>query len=228
MRLHPQPRRVLDVEAAERLDSAFQADIAGRPLSYALDSYRTRLDGLLREAVEPLSVACGAGCDTCCHQPLLVSFVELGTLFFSDEARFGSAEFRRGLRAATRALGRWKAAPGRPGAVGIAERQFSDRGACVLLGDDGRCTVYDARPFLCRNAVALTRCTWTDFQPFGFGDLAAFARRLRGRIHERYELSRFDRGGVRVATAAFYLPEGLAWFADQLPRDELRSEFCAP
>jgi hypothetical protein len=225
MRLHPPSRAPLDVAAAERLDADFRAEIEGLPLSAALVRYHARMDGLLAAAHAGAPLACGPGCDTCCHQPLLVSFLELGAIFFSDEARFGSPAFREVLRAAVRALGDWKRDAGASGAVGVAQRQFAAHGACVLLGAEGRCTAYEVRPFLCRNAVSGTRCSWSDLSSYGFGDLAALARRLRHRMFEHAGLGRFDRDGVKLGTAAFYLPEGLAWFADRAPRDALRPLF---
>lgn len=226
MRLHPGERTPLDVAAAEREDAALRAAIVTLPLGGAIARYHARMDALLAEALAGDELACGPGCGTCCHQPLLVSFLELGTLYFSDEPRFGSPAFRGRLREATAALGRWRAAAGAEGAVGLARRQFAAQGACVLLGDDERCTAYEARPFLCRNAVADVRCSFDLLASRGFGDLAALARRLRQRLVEAYALDRFDRGRVHVATAVFYLPEGLAWFADHAPKDELRPLFA--
>ncbi len=224
----PTERAPIDVVRAEREDQALRHEIAGRPLFDALARYHARMDALVAEALGGAAIACGPGCATCCHQPLLVSFLELAAIFFSDERRFGSPEFRRALSQSNRALARWKKEAGAEGAVGVARRQFASRAPCVLLGEGGRCTAYAVRPFLCRNAVADAVCTFASLGSYGFGDLAALARRLRQRLVETYALERFDRPPVRVATAVFHLPEGLAWFADHAPRGELRATFARP
>ncbi len=74
------------------------------------------------------AITCRAGCDACCHAHLSVSPVE-------------AAAIREWLR-------------GRP-SVGdelVARRAARDSAdpRCVMLGDDGACAVYAARPLVCR------------------------------------------------------------------------------
>jgi hypothetical protein len=70
--------------------------------------------------------ACRAGCEACCHVELTVSQTEA-----------------RRVRAALEALD----APTR---TEIAARAHAHTGRCVMLDDEGRCSVYASRPLVCR------------------------------------------------------------------------------
>lgn len=74
---------------------------------------------------------CRAGCTGCCQVQLTVSPVEASAI--RDHLASLPAEPRAAL--ATRAASR---RPDRPDAP------------CVMLGDDGRCAIYPARPLICR------------------------------------------------------------------------------
>ena len=120
----------------------------------ALDHYRSllrRVDefaaGVFREYGR--SMACSPGCDSCCTLET-VNAIEAWVLL-SHAASLGSAE-----RNAIRRL----AADG-PG----------ERGECVLLSN-GLCTVYDARPIICRTHGLPVYVDGTvDFCPGNFHDV---------------------------------------------------------
>ncbi len=73
-------------------------------------------------------MACRAGCDLCCKTQLSVTTLEAAVL--REGLLAASDELKQRLRA------RLSSPP--------AER-------CLLLGDDGRCQAYDARPLVCRS-----------------------------------------------------------------------------
>lgn len=77
---------------------------------------------------------CGTGCSDCCHVRLTVTGVEAQAI--RDELATWSAERRAALAAQA------AAAP-------------EDR--CAALDDSGRCTIYAARPIVCRSHGAPVR-----------------------------------------------------------------------
>jgi Fe-S-cluster containining protein len=103
------------------------------------DAARRRLRAhfrLVDEGVAPVvaryreHVQCRAGCSDCCHQTFRISEIE-GELL------------REALDAAPPAV--------RDDIVARADGWREDvRTACPVLGDDGRCRLYDARPRICR------------------------------------------------------------------------------
>jgi uncharacterized protein len=80
-------------------------------------------------------LACGAGCSSCCRAWLGVSGVE------ADELRGALARLSPAERERVRARG-------------VAELRREASGAsepcCALLDEHGRCSVYEARPLVCR------------------------------------------------------------------------------
>lgn len=110
---------------------------------------------------------CKAGCDYCCHQHVHLSAAEA---FFLAEAveRSPQAEaLKARVRETADKLRRWDAA-----------KRFKKRVPCPMLGDDGLCSVYEARPFICRgnNSTSRTACA-TGFQA---GDPGFSAPAVRG------------------------------------------------
>jgi Fe-S-cluster containining protein len=102
------------------------------PLDEHLVSLRARVDQHFAQAVArtPTQFACRAGCDACCHQRFSVFEVE-------------AAPIRNALARIEREDPE-------------ARRRIRERGldpnerACALL-IDGRCTVYEQRPLICRS-----------------------------------------------------------------------------
>jgi len=210
-------RAPVDAPFARAVEDRFVAQLQGKTLVEGLALYHRMTGDLLSGALGDQRVACASGCSTCCHQPLYVSFVELAGLVLSDEGRFFGAPFGPALKASTDRIASWRKA-GADSPKALAHAQFAARSPCVLLGPDGACTSYEARPFLCRNAWSDTTCTFDVFTPGGFGDLASVARLLRSALHREYRLDRFDDARIKTATAHFLLPEGLAWIRKDVKR----------
>lgn len=128
--------KIRSVEEAKRLtlppipDSFFDA---GRELQRRAASSNMSRHAVLRgifelvdrvvDLIDPYTV-CSAGCSACCHIPVGISELEASYI-----ERNTGRSMRRGVRSS-----------GVPATVG----------ACPLLADDGRCSVYASRPFACR------------------------------------------------------------------------------
>ncbi|MDB4985567.1 MAG: hypothetical protein JWN04_745 [Myxococcaceae bacterium] len=101
-------------------------------------------------------LTCSAGCSSCCHAWLSVSAVE------ADELRAGLAALSADERARVRTRGQGELA---------REAQGEAEPRCALLDGDGRCTVYEHRPLVCRTQGHALR------YPSGFVPAAAIARK---------------------------------------------------
>lgn len=107
----------------------------------------------------PGVIPCGAGCTACCHGPFDVTIADaelLGEALgeMSEGERSEVTGRAAALVARMRALATDWAAPYDVAALG--EERF-DRVAdvlsaepCPLLGEDGRCRIYERRPMVCR------------------------------------------------------------------------------
>ena len=219
-----QARPPIDAAFAEDVERRFLVELPGKTLLEALEAYRAVLEPLVSGALGTTAVACAAGCATCCHQPIYVSFVELAALVLSDEARFFGTAFGEALRGAGRRLVPLRQKAGDDPRA-LAEAWFAAKEPCLLLGADGRCTAHAARPFLCRNLFSDLQCTPDAFTPGGFADLGALARRLRGVLHRVYRLDRFDDARMKASSATFLLPQGLEFVRREVKRPLLFKVF---
>jgi len=88
-----------------------------------------------------IPIQCKQGCSYCCHLEITLSFAELvGLVDFITECRKRDIhKIRTSLRYARQKI---------DGKFGL-ERKASGV-MCPLLGDDGSCSVYPARPLACR------------------------------------------------------------------------------
>lgn len=86
--------------------------------------------------------ACSAGCSYCCHVHVDVTVPELLAIA-AHVARSWTPEARDRLR------GRLAERAGRVEGLTDDER-WEAKIACALLGDGGRCSIYEARPLRCR------------------------------------------------------------------------------
>ena len=127
-------------EAAESSREAArsgQPDIARRKAQSTLEAATSRIPASTRDAV-----ACRKGCAMCCHLRVAVMPVEVFgvvdylRLKLSPDAH---AEARERIRLAAAEV---RARPGHD--------MFTVNIPCPLLGPDGACTVYPARPLNCR------------------------------------------------------------------------------
>lgn len=145
----PLQRLVTSVRAeiAALLHDARRAPAPGASIPAAKVAQRA-LKRLGEAAPQRAAWACGAGCSWCCHNAVSVSAPEAFRLARALAAlpaeRRGPVEARLSERAA--------AVAGLP----LAE-QAQRRSPCGLLGDDGRCALYDDRPLACIALVSLDR-----------------------------------------------------------------------
>ena len=232
--MRPEPSQSpLTAEEAADLVSDFRARLPTLTVRAATLRVHETLDALLARTLGDRRPACEAGCAACCHQPLLVGFLELALVWFSDEARFRSSAFVRRVESEVEYLARLRR-QGLAQPAELAARQFSDTRPCLFLGAGGQCTIHAVRPVQCRNAFSWTRCTSAQLGVFGYGDLAVLGRRLRADVHAHFGLARFDpppapgRAAIRTATATFYLPEGLMFMRERMDLDGLRPLFAPP
>lgn len=138
-----------------------------------IDAYRalrSRVDEHEAAAVtRGADLRCGAGCEACCHVSLSVSPLEAAELAAAlralDDAALAELVARldaeRGVDAESGAAnlgeleGQLGAEPDEEADGELEEEADGERAGddvrCVMLGDDGRCAVYAARPLVCRS-----------------------------------------------------------------------------
>ncbi|MBX3250781.1 MAG: YkgJ family cysteine cluster protein, partial [Myxococcales bacterium] len=98
----------------------------------SLRALATRVDDFERAAVaRGADLRCGLGCEACCHVSLslapLEAHVVSEALATSDAATLARLDARR------------------------SDARVVSGARCVMLEDDGRCAIYDARPLVCRS-----------------------------------------------------------------------------
>lgn len=127
----------------DRYAERFRAAAGGDPLSVARETHAA-IDQLLerdrkRDAASA-DIRCHKGCDHCCHGPVEIWPHEAALLV--EAARAGGVELDRARleRQARHAIETWQGQPA------------TDR-ACVFLGGDGACRVYESRPNACRKLL---------------------------------------------------------------------------
>lgn len=137
-----------------------------------LEAERERLTLPVLQELEQTGqrVSCRAGCSACCRQLVVVSPVE--ALALSEHVRRLEPATRRKIEeghrrhaqalarrpALVRLLGRFRAAGGyldAPEADALEKAYWAEQIACPFLIHD-RCAVYPARPFACREHLALS------------------------------------------------------------------------
>lgn len=88
-------------------------------------------------------VQCRAGCSACCRQNVTVTRPEALLLLEAARDAGVAVDWQRVARQAQHPGPRWR------------ELEPADR-ACVFLGDDERCSVYEHRPAMCRKLQAVS------------------------------------------------------------------------
>ena len=133
-------RSTWDVEARQAFAAARQPE----RLEAAVVKFHRRVDEVIDASIagHAVKVACTRGCSFCCSIQVQVQPHETFTLA-AWLRRHSSAERLAEVTARLRD----NAAKTR--AMGDAARKRSNL-ACALLGDDGACTAYEARPAQCR------------------------------------------------------------------------------
>jgi len=87
----------------------------------------------VRAVAEPF-VPCAKGCSACCYQRVTISTLEAEYIAFNTG------------RAAKRVM---------PGAPMKPIEAFGRGTPCTFLDGNGECSIYDSRPYMCRNYVTL-------------------------------------------------------------------------
>src|SRR5208282_5868132 len=131
---------VRDILARERLRT--RDEIRGSGVLRALESSQQRHDARIAAAADFGTLACRAGCTWCCYFTVDVRAVELFRILDFVELSFTSEE-----KARVYAEAHANSAELRK--LGEGERVTRNL-KCPFL-NEGRCTVYEARPQSCRN-----------------------------------------------------------------------------
>jgi uncharacterized protein len=120
------------------------------------------LDRVWQRALSRASpLACTDGCSACCHAPVEVGAHEVSGIRAAIQrqpAQWQDALRQRLLRRDAEHGHEHGHEPGRPSDSQLVEAPASawqDRPPCLLLDDDRRCGLYDARPAVCRKAHSL-------------------------------------------------------------------------
>ena len=113
-------------------------------LPRAVVRFHRQVDDLLARshAAHATRIACARGCSLCCHMQVEVLPPEAFSLAQWLRARFAPATLARVVE-------RLRANVDRIREIGPAARKRSNL-PCALLGADGACTAYEARPAQCR------------------------------------------------------------------------------
>lgn len=105
---------------------------------------QSSLQILLDSTPRPISaaIACGKGCAMCCHLRVAAMPTEVFGLVRYLQQQFEAPELEQAITRIRQAASHLHALP--------HARVLLVNIACPMLGDDGACTVYPARPFNCR------------------------------------------------------------------------------
>jgi Fe-S-cluster containining protein len=120
-----------------------------KSLATAVIRFHKRVDEVVEATLRghSIAVACSRGCSYCCSLQVQVAPHETFTLAEWLRKHFGPE------RLAT-VIARLRDNAAKTAAMGDDARKRSNL-ACALLGDDGACTVYEARPAQCRRFHSL-------------------------------------------------------------------------
>jgi Fe-S-cluster containining protein len=113
-------------------------------LATAVVTFHRRIDAVLDASVRAhaVPIACRRGCDYCCHLRLTVQPYEAFALATWLRRNFSAERLAE-------VMARLRDNAQRTRAMGVESRKRSNM-RCSLLGDDGACTAYEARPAQCR------------------------------------------------------------------------------
>lgn len=129
----------------------------GRVALRLVDAVAKHVDASAREAPEASRWACAPGCNFCCHLVVIATPPELRRVAAAIREHPDAAALRERILT---------------NAARIEEldedQLFAARIPCALLGVDGRCTIYEARPLACRGHVSFSRevCEAAHEDPF--------------------------------------------------------------
>jgi hypothetical protein len=125
-----------------------------RKLQQAVVTFHKRVDEMVEASLagHAVKIDCARGCSFCCYMPVYATPAEAFAL-----AEWLSANFAPARLGAV--VDRLRANAKRTSELGAEGRKHSNLG-CALLGDDGACTAYEARPAQCRrfHSMRLATC----------------------------------------------------------------------
>jgi Fe-S-cluster containining protein len=96
-----------------------------------------------KKSPESGGIRCRRGCSYCCHEPVEIWPHEAALLVGAARAAGVELDRARLERQSRYAMDTWRRQP-------VRER------ACVFLGEDGACRVYESRPNACRKLLVVT------------------------------------------------------------------------
>jgi Fe-S-cluster containining protein len=118
----------------------------GRLALRLVETIGDHLDATAREAPMASRWACAAGCNFCCHIPVIATPAELVRLANAVVAHPDASQIRARILTNAEAIESMDEGP-----------LFASRLRCALLDASGRCSVYAARPLACRAHVSFSR-----------------------------------------------------------------------
>ena len=125
-----------------------------RGLQQAVVTFHKRVDEMVDASLRghAVKVDCARGCSFCCHMPVYATPHEAFALAAWLRANFDASRLAALMQRLRENLARTRA-------LGTEGRKHSNL-ACALLGEDGACTAYEARPAQCRrfHSVRLETC----------------------------------------------------------------------
>lgn len=127
------------VEQFEKQYEHSMAAFARVDHSMAYDSSILFIKEVHASSSEPIS--CKAGCGACCHQPVFTSYKEFETLrtyLIANDVKIEKSRLEVQVQDIDDMIYHKATIP---------ERR------CVFLGDTGSCTIYEARPIMCRRHI---------------------------------------------------------------------------
>ena len=95
------------------------------------------------------AIRCAKGCSHCCHGPVEIGPQEAALLAATVRGSGGQLDEARLERQGRYSVDTWR------------EQPLTDR-ACVFLGGDGACTVYESRPGACRKLLVMSDPAFCD------------------------------------------------------------------
>ena len=178
-----------------------------RLLSFAEDRARV-IDSIISEITSDLRLGCGKGCTYCCYGvPLWVRTVEafhlleaLNKLPIKDRRVIASRlrRYEREYLEAAQAQGYMPESPVPEEALDVDKLGLicglgMNEVPCPFLSEDGSCSVYEARPSMCRLTLFSDRevCRRDWENPLAFvwkSEIAPFIDRIKGEFHRRWNV----------------------------------------
>jgi Fe-S-cluster containining protein len=146
----------------DRYTGRFRGDRQQEASAQAQEVHAEMNDLLTRDLAKDAGSAgirCGKGCSHCCHEPVEIWPQEAELLIEVMHKTGRGLDRERLARQSACTVENWRLQP------------QADR-ACVFLGADGACTVYEFRPNVCRKLLVVTEpalCDATYQQPDSVG-----------------------------------------------------------